>query len=62
MVLEQNELGWLANHLGHDVKTRKEFYKKFSKMLLATEYGKMSQYAGKNMNDTDFEGNQTIIS
>ena len=45
MDLEQNELGWLANHLGHDVKTHKEFYKKYeaslelaklSKLLLAT--------------------------
>ena len=66
MDLEENELGWLANHLAHDVKTHKKFYRqhdaslelaKISKLLIATEYGTIHTFAGKNLQDINLDGN-----
>jgi len=65
MDLEQNELGWLANHLAHDVKTHQGFYRKHeaslelakvSKLLIAAEYGTISAYSGKSLKDINLDG------
>lgn len=70
MDLEQNELSWLANHLAHDVKTHTGFYRKHeaslelakvSKLLLAAEYGKLSNYSGKNLTQINLDGNYFFI-
>ena len=65
MDLDENELGWIASHLSHDVRTHKNFYRqhesslelaKVSKLLLAAEYGKISQYSGKRLRDINLDG------
>ena len=44
--LKEHEIGWLAKHLGHDIRTHREYYRlhdstielaKVSKLLLATD-------------------------
>lgn len=64
--LDDSELGWLANHLSHDVKTHKDFYRqhdacleltKISKLLLVAERGKLGNFAGKKLADIKLDGN-----
>ena len=62
--MDDKECEWLSNHLGHTVKTHKEFYRqhegvveitKIGKLLLATEQG-IQQYAGQGLTNIDAEG------
>ena len=56
---------WLSNHLGHTVRTNLEYYRqhdavlelsKVSRLLMASDSGKLGEYAGKKMSDIDIEG------
>jgi hypothetical protein len=63
MNLAENEMDWLANHLGHDIKVHRQFYRlqessvelaKVSKLLLASEKGLIpSDYKGLKIDDID---------
>ena len=74
VALEKGELEWLANHLGHDLKIHKDFYRlhesvvelsKVSRLLLAVDSGRAAQYSGKSLGDvlphcdTDVEPDDT---
>ncbi|XP_064601265.1 uncharacterized protein LOC135467422 [Liolophura sinensis] len=61
--LTENELEYLANHMGHDISVHRNFYRlqdstlelaKVSRLLLAAEQGKMGSFAGKTLNDITF--------
>ena len=65
------ELDWIANHLAHDVRTHKDFYRKhdsvvelakISKLLLATEYGKIAKFAGKSLKDISVDGKTLLYA
>ncbi|XP_050391798.1 uncharacterized protein LOC126810662 [Patella vulgata] len=60
--MTDKEVEILATHLGHDVKTHKEFYRlanstielsKVSQMMLAMEAGDMYKFKGKKLKDID---------
>ena len=62
--LTENELEWLCNHMGHNIKVHREFYRlpsaalevaKVSKLLIAAEEGEVHKYAGKSLQDIDVE-------
>lgn len=62
--MTQGELKLLAKHLGHDVKTHKEYYQlsssvlelsKVARMLYAVENGQVNAWAGKKMKDIQLE-------
>ncbi|XP_061165845.1 uncharacterized protein LOC133174766 [Saccostrea echinata] len=62
--MTQGELKLLAKHLGHDVKTNKEYYQlsssvlelsKVARMLYAVENGQVNEWAGKKMKDIQLE-------
>lgn len=65
--LQKRELEMLANFLGHDVTTHKEFYRlpedtmqlaKCGKLLMLMDQGKLGQFAGQKLDDIniDLEG------
>ncbi|XP_061169393.1 uncharacterized protein LOC133178689 [Saccostrea echinata] len=67
--MTQGELKLLAKHLGHDVKTHKEYYQlsssvlelsKVARMLYAVENGQVNEWAGKKMKDIQLEGNYFV--
>jgi len=58
--LQKNELDSLAKFLGHDLRVHTEFYRlssdvieiaRISKIFLAAEKGKLSEFAGKKLSD-----------
>ena len=62
--LSEVELDWLADHLGHDIRTHRQYYRlhestvtlaKVSKLLLAVEGGNPSQWKGRNLDDITLE-------
>ena len=63
--LSENDLRWLADHLGHNVDVHREYYRlrestvelaKVSRMLLCIDEGKGSSLAGKSLADITVEG------
>lgn len=63
--LSENEVDWLARHLGHDIRVHREFYRlqesaveltKVSRLLLAVDQGKLVDFAGKTLSDIDVDG------
>lgn len=63
--LKENEVDWLARHLGHDIRVHREFYRlqessieiaKVSKLLLAVDSGKASKLVGKSLDEIDIDG------
>ena len=65
--MTNSELDWLANHLGHDISVHREFYRlqestlelaKVSKLLIAVDEGKASQFAGKKLDEIELNGNK----
>lgn len=59
MDLKENEMEWLANHMGHDLAVHREYYRlpentlqtaKIGKLLLAVEGG-LAKYSGKALDD-----------
>lgn len=60
--LEENELDWLARHMGHDLRIHREYYRlhtsilelaKVSKILTTVDRGEVSKWAGKPLKDID---------
>lgn len=63
--MSENECDWLANHLGHDYRVHKKFYRlndsvmelaKVSKLLISADRGHIHKYAGKFLDDIDVAG------
>lgn len=68
--LNQGELEWLSNHMGHDLNIHKDFYRlhdstiemaKVSRLLMAVDSGKAAEFVGKkltdiNLNDFHLDG------
>ncbi|KAL8583876.1 hypothetical protein ACOMHN_009630 [Nucella lapillus] len=62
--LKDNELDVLAQYMGHDLRTHREFYRlpsdifqlaKVSKLLLALERGDLQNHHGKSLDDIEVE-------
>lgn len=69
--MDENEMDWLASHLGHDIKVHRKFYRmkedhvelaKVSKLLLAIDRGQIHKYAGKKLNDIDLGGKLKLFA
>ena len=63
--LKEHEIGWLAKHLGHDIRTHREYYQlhdstielaKVSKLLLAMDNGKAASLKGKTLDEINIDG------
>ena len=63
--LDDNQLEWVANHLGHNLQVHRQFYRlpsevlqlaKVSQLLLASEQGQMHKYQGMSLDDLNVEG------
>jgi hypothetical protein len=63
--LKEQEIDWLARHLGRDIRTHREYYRlhegtielaKVSKLLLAVDSGKAGSLKGKNLEEINIEG------
>lgn len=59
------ELEWLSNHLGHKISTHMQFYRqhegvieiaKIGKLLLATEDGKVGKFGKQGLDGIQAEG------
>lgn len=64
--LRDNEMDTLANFLGHDIRVHREYYRlpegtlqlaKVSKILIAMEQGRLSDYKGMNMDQIQIDPN-----
>ncbi|XP_070573897.1 uncharacterized protein [Ptychodera flava] len=62
--LNETQLHWLSDHLGHSLNVHKNFYRlqdstvemgKVAKLLLAVDKGKVGACAGKSLDDISFE-------
>lgn len=60
LALKENEVDWLARHLGHDTRVHREFYRlhestieiaKVSKLLIAVDKGQTTKWAGKTLDE-----------
>lgn len=69
--LNENEMEWLARHMGHDLSVHKDFYRlhdhtielsKVSRLLLAVDEGKASKWAGKKLQDITVDGKYDLFS
>ena len=62
--LTELDVGWLAHHLGHDIRVHRQFYclhestRKLAKVskLLAVDAGNIEQVQGKSLLDMSVEG------
>ena len=63
--LSENDLRWLADHLGHDISVHREYYRlkestvelsKVSRILLAIDEGNASKFMGKKLSEIAVEG------
>ena len=63
--LHDNEVEWLARHMGHDVNVHKQYYRlqdhtlelaKVSKLLIAVDEGRAGDFIGKKLDDITLEG------
>lgn len=63
--LTEQDVDWLAKHLGHEIRVHREFYRlhessielaKVSKLLLAVDSGNIKNMAGKSLADMSVEG------
>jgi len=63
--LSENDMDWLARHLGHDIKTHRQFYRlhesivelaKISKLLVAVDHGNIEHLKGKTLGEIQIEG------
>ena len=64
--MNESEMGWLANHLGHDIHVHKEFYRLpqstlemavVGNLLMAVDEGRAHHFKGKNPRDIKLAGN-----
>ena len=63
--MSETEMGWLANHLGHDIQTHKDFYRiqestieiaLVGNMLVAIDEGRAHKFKGRNSRDIKLDG------
>ena len=63
--LTELDVGWLARHLGREIRVHRQFYclhestrelAKVSKLLLAVDAGNIEQVQGKSLLDMSVEG------
>ena len=63
--LTDNDMDWLARHLGHDIRIHREYYRlhestlelaKVSKLLLAVDAGNINNLVGKSLSDINIDG------
>lgn len=63
--LNQGELEWLSNHLGHELQIHKSFYRlhestielsKVSRLLMAVDAGQAAKYCGQKLDDINIDG------
>ena len=63
--LGENDLRWLAEHLGHNLDVHREYYRlrestvelsKVSRLLLALDEGSIANLAGKKLSEISVEG------
>ena len=64
--LSENDLRWLADHLGHDLSVHREYYRlkestvelsKVSRLLLAIDEGNAAKFSGRKLSEITIEGN-----
>ncbi|KAJ8043557.1 hypothetical protein HOLleu_10700 [Holothuria leucospilota] len=69
--MDNNELDWLARHLGHDINIHRQFYRlhessleltKVAKLLMLTDDGKVGNWTGKKLDDLTLQGTFLIHS
>ncbi|KAL6484182.1 hypothetical protein MHYP_G00062270 [Metynnis hypsauchen] len=67
--LKDTEMDQLADFLGHDIRVHRKFYRlpegtlqlaKISKVLMALEQGRMSEFKGRNLEDITIEPNEKV--
>ena len=63
--MNESELGWLAKHLGHDIRIHKEFYRLqestiemalVGNLLVAVDEGKENKFKGRSIRDINING------
>ncbi|KAG7472086.1 hypothetical protein MATL_G00104710 [Megalops atlanticus] len=68
--MSNSEMDQLANFLGHDIRIHREFYRlpektlqlaKISKVLMALEQGRLSEFHGKNLDEVDIDPDEKIL-
>lgn len=67
--LKKNELEQLANHMGHNVATYREYYRlpdetvllaKMSKLLFLAQKGRIHEFKGKSLNEISIDPEETL--
>ncbi|XP_039544399.1 uncharacterized protein LOC120490938 isoform X1 [Pimephales promelas] len=67
--LRDTEMDQLADFLGHDIRVHRKFYRlpegtlqlaKISKVLMALEQGRVSEFKGKNLDEINLEPNEKV--
>nr|XP_054759056.1 uncharacterized protein LOC129265092 [Lytechinus pictus] len=65
--LSESQLDWLADHMGHDIRVHREFYRlnestvelaKVAKLMIAIDEGKAGKLIGKNLDEIAEGGKQ----
>lgn len=68
--LTENDMDWVAKHLGHDIAIHRQFYRlhestlelaKVSKLLIAVDDGNISNLAGKTLQDIELKGMDLLL-
>jgi hypothetical protein len=63
--MNESEMGWLANHLGHDIHVHKEYYRLpqstlemavVGNLLMAVDEGRAHQFKGRNPREITLAG------
>ena len=66
--MNESEMGWLANHMGHDIHVHKEYYRLpqttiemavVGNLLMAVDEGRAHQFKGKTPRQLNLAGNYT---
>ena len=64
--MNESEMGWLANHMGHDIHVHKEYYRLpqttiemavVGNLLMAVDEGRAHQFKGKTLRQLNLAGN-----
>ena len=67
--LESGEIDWLARHLGHDIRTHRQYYRlhestvelaKISKLLIAVDNGDLQQWRGRSLENIDLSADMIL--
>ena len=64
--MNESEMGWLANHMGHNIQIHKDFYRLpqtmiemavVGNLLMAVDEGRAHLFKGKNPREINVAGN-----